>query len=103
MGRAVQPDDLPFHAQTIAVSHVVVSVRDFGPGVTEEALSHLGSPFYRVDPSRDLATGALGLGLAIARRAIQLHHGLWSVENAGPGLNVTMTVPADVDSSAALT
>jgi two-component system sensor histidine kinase CpxA len=72
---------------------VVVSVRDFGPGVSTEALSQLGNPFFRVDPSRDGATGGLGLGLAIARRAIQLHHGTWSVQNSDPGLTVVMTVP----------
>lgn len=75
-------------------THVVVSVRDFGPGVPEDALPQLGNPFYRVDSSRDPSTGGVGLGLAIARRAVQLHHGEWSVENAHPGLRVTMTIPA---------
>jgi two-component system sensor histidine kinase CpxA len=73
---------------------IVVSIRDFGPGVPDDALAHLGSPFYRVDPSRDTATGGLGLGLAIARRAIHLHHGSWSAMNSKPGLSVEMTVPA---------
>jgi signal transduction histidine kinase len=73
---------------------VLVSIRDFGPGVPDEALPHLGSPFYRVDASRDTSTGGLGLGLAIARRAVQLHHGTWSVENAHPGLRVVMNIPA---------
>jgi two-component system sensor histidine kinase CpxA len=72
---------------------VAILVRDFGPGVPEEALSQLGDPFYRVDPSRDPSTGGIGLGLAIARRAVQLHHGTWTVENAHPGLRVTMTFP----------
>jgi two-component system sensor histidine kinase CpxA len=73
--------------------NVEVSVRDFGPGVPSDALPQLGSPFYRVDASRDPSTGGLGLGLAIARRAIQLHHGRWSVENAHPGQRVVMTLP----------
>jgi len=72
---------------------VVLAVRDFGPGVPDDALSQLGSPFYRVDPSRDSATGGMGLGLAIARRALQLHQGALTVENAHPGLRVTMTLP----------
>jgi two-component system sensor histidine kinase CpxA len=76
---------------------VIVSVRDFGPGVPDDALAHLGSPFFRADPSRDSATGGVGLGLAIARRAIQLHHGRWSAVNAKPGLSVEMTVPAAAD------
>ena len=78
---------------------IVVSVRDFGPGVPDDALAHLGSPFYRADPSRDSATGGLGLGLAIARRAIQLHHGSWSAVNANPGLSVEMSIPAAADAA----
>jgi len=35
----------------------------------------------------------MGLGLAIARRAIQLHHGSLVAENASPGLLVTITIP----------
>ncbi|MGB7217423.1 MAG: ATP-binding protein [Vicinamibacterales bacterium] len=72
---------------------VLLAVRDFGPGVPEDALSQLGSPFYRVDPSRDSSTGGMGLGLAMARRALHLHHGTLAVENAYPGLRVTMTLP----------
>jgi two-component system sensor histidine kinase CpxA len=75
-------------------SEIATVVRDFGPGVPDDALSQLGHPFYRVDPSRDASTGGTGLGLAIARRAVQLHHGTWQVENAHPGLRVTMTFPA---------
>ena len=73
---------------------VEVSVRDFGPGVPNDAIPQLGNPFFRVDASRDPSTGGLGLGLAIARRAIQYHHGTWLVENAQPGLRVVMTIPA---------
>jgi two-component system sensor histidine kinase CpxA len=74
-------------------SDIRVSVRDFGPGVPHDALRQLGNPFYRVDSSRDPSTGGLGLGLAISRRAVQLHHGSWNVENAGPGLRVAITIP----------
>ncbi len=70
-----------------------ISVRDGGPGVPEDALPHLAQPFFRADDSRDSATGGVGLGLAIAQRAIHLHHGTLSAENAHPGLRVTLTLP----------
>lgn len=73
--------------------NVRISVRDHGPGVPEELLLKLFEPFFRVDESRDAATGGIGLGLAIARRAIQLHHGEISARNAQPGLLVTVTLP----------
>jgi signal transduction histidine kinase len=71
-----------------------ISVRDGGPGVPEDALPRLAQPFFRADDSRDSATGGAGLGLAIAQRAIHLHHGTLSAENAHPGLRVTLTVPS---------
>ncbi len=71
----------------------VVSVRDYGPGVPEEALSRIFDPFYRVDSDRNRASGGLGLGLAIARRSVQLHKGKLTAQNAHPGLLVTMEFP----------
>jgi signal transduction histidine kinase len=68
----------------------VVTVRDYGPGVPEDALTRIFDPFYRVDTDRNRASGGLGLGLAIARRAVQLHKGKLSAQNAHPGLLVTM-------------
>jgi signal transduction histidine kinase len=70
-----------------------VQVRDYGPGVPEESLSRLFDAFYRVEPDRDRASGGVGLGLAIARRAIELHHGAVVAENANPGLRVVITLP----------
>jgi two-component system sensor histidine kinase CpxA len=70
-----------------------VTVRDHGPGVPEEALARIFTPFYRVDASRDSSTGGVGLGLAIASRAILLHQGRISAANAGPGLVVTIELP----------
>ena len=67
-----------------------LTVRDLGPGVPEAALPHLFLPFYRVDADRERRTGGVGLGLAIARRAIELHGGHISVRNAKPGLEVTI-------------
>jgi two-component system sensor histidine kinase CpxA len=71
----------------------VVSIRDRGPGVPASDLPRLGEPFFRVDESRDAASGGVGLGLSIARRAIHLHHGTLLAENANPGLRLTITIP----------
>jgi two-component system sensor histidine kinase CpxA len=74
-------------------SALVVSVRDWGPGVPAELLSRIFEPFFRVDNARRPDTGGMGLGLAIASRAVQLHQGTLTAEDAGPGLRVTMTIP----------
>jgi signal transduction histidine kinase len=70
-----------------------ISVRDHGPGVPEEALQKIFQPFFRVDDSRDSSTGGAGLGLAIARRAVGVHHGDVWARNAQPGLQVCIELP----------
>jgi signal transduction histidine kinase len=70
-----------------------VSVRDYGCGVPAEALQKIFQPFFRVDNSRDTTTGGVGLGLAIAKRAIQVHRGHIWAENAEPGLRVFVDLP----------
>ncbi len=76
-------------------SATVVTIRDAGPGVPEELLSRLAQPFFRVDDTRDAATGGVGLGLAIAQRAVEVHHGTLVAENAHPGLRVALTFPSE--------
>ena len=71
----------------------VVDVRDHGPGVPEEALPRLFDAFYRVEPARDRASGGIGLGLSIARRAIELHKGSIRARKAQPGFEVEMELP----------
>lgn len=80
-----------------AQSWLRLTVRDRGPGVPDAALPHLFTPFYRVDADRERRTGGVGLGLAIARRAVELHAGRISARNASPGLEVEILLaPANV-------
>jgi two-component system sensor histidine kinase CpxA len=72
----------------------VVRVRDRGQGVPAEALARIFDPFYRVDSDRDRASGGVGLGLSIARRAVELHKGRIRARNAEPGLEVEIELPA---------
>jgi len=70
-----------------------VVVRDHGPGVPENLLGSIFEPFFRVDRHRSRASGGVGLGLAIARRAVDLHRGRINAHNACPGLVVTIELP----------
>ncbi len=76
-----------------ACNTVRIAVRDYGPGVPDWALAKIFQTFFRVDDSRDSATGGAGLGLAITKRAIHLHHGNVWAENAAPGLRVRIELP----------
>jgi two-component system sensor histidine kinase CpxA len=72
----------------------VITVRDHGAGVPESALGKIFRPFYRVDDARDREAGGVGLGLAIAERAVRLHGGTVVASNAADGgLVVTINLP----------
>jgi signal transduction histidine kinase len=73
-----------------------IAIRDHGPGVPDESLARIFDAFYRVDSDRNRASGGVGLGLAIARRAVELHHGKLRAENRQPGLCVTIELPLTV-------
>ena len=74
-----------------------VTVRDYGFGVPEESVERIFDPFYRVQSDRDRASGGVGLGLSIARRAVALHKGRISAHNMHPGLMVEIDLPAVVE------
>lgn len=76
---------------------VRVVVQDRGPGVPETELDNLFKPFYRVDTSRERRTGGVGLGLAIAERAIKLHNGKISAGNLKEGgFQIEISLPLAV-------
>ncbi len=86
-------------ATTVEVSlkqngkHAIVTVRDYGAGVPDAELKNLFRPFYRVGEARERKTGGIGLGLAIAERAVHAHKGIIKAENAAQGLIVEIKLP----------
>ncbi len=73
---------------------VLVDVSDHGPGIPEDELENIFRPFYRVDDARQRDTGGFGVGLAIAERAVRLHHGEVQARNhPGGGLVVSLRLP----------
>jgi two-component system OmpR family sensor kinase len=73
-----------------------IRIADQGPGVPPQALSTIFEPFVRIDndaPGKPASSG-FGLGLAIARRAVDAHRGEIFAENLSPhGLAVTIALP----------
>lgn len=77
-----------------ATDDAAIVVRDHGPGVPEPLLADIFKPFFRVEDDRGRSSGGVGLGLAIARRAVEVHHGKITARNTRPGLAITVELPA---------
>lgn len=70
-----------------------IAIRDYGPGVPNECVNRLFEPFFRVEEARDSESGGMGLGLAIAKRAVEVHQGTITASNANPGLLMQFNLP----------
>lgn len=70
-----------------------ILVRDHGGGVPEEELQNLFKPFYRIGEARERSKGGIGLGLAIAERAIAAHDGTITARNTDDGLEIEIGLP----------
>ena len=84
-------------------SQPFVEVVDQGPGVAQEHQSRIFDRFYRVDAARSREWGGAGLGLAIARWAVEVHGGhitVHSVKGQGSTFRVTFPSATAFDKSA---
>jgi PAS domain S-box-containing protein len=73
-------------AQLAEDEFVVVRVRDTGIGIPPDKLSHVFGAFARIDRDvGDERPRGLGIGLALARRVVDLHGGSVVAESAGEG------------------
>jgi two-component system osmolarity sensor histidine kinase EnvZ len=71
-----------------------IVLEDNGPGIPVDEREDVFRPFYRVEESRNAATGGVGLGLPIARDIVQSHGGdIVLGDSALGGLKVTITLP----------
>ncbi len=74
-------------------SVTAISVADTGPGIPGDELPHLFDPFYR-GKGQGAERGHAGLGLAIAKRIVELQGGKLMVKNRSEGgADFTFTLP----------
>ena len=72
----------------VAWTHVLITVRDSGPGLDPKSIDRLFDTFYTTKPE------GLGMGLGISRSIIAAHGGsLWAKANAPRGAVFQFTLP----------
>ena len=90
-----QPGGKLYVTLTHQDENAVLTVRDTGMGIPEEAVTHIFERFYRVDKARSRASGGSGLGLAIVRAIVQRNRGEITVQSTvGEGTVFTVTFPS---------
>ena len=77
-------------------STIEISIEDDGPGVPENERERVMRPFYRIDKSRQMADGSVGLGLSIVQDIVNSHGGNIKLTDnpKGKGLKVILNFPA---------
>jgi two-component system osmolarity sensor histidine kinase EnvZ len=73
---------------------VDITIDDDGPGIALEMREDVFKPFFRIDESRNLGTGGVGLGLTIARDVVRMHGGdIELVDSPNGGLRARIKLP----------
>lgn len=86
---------------SIAIRHennrITISVSDSGDGVDKDRLKDLFQPFLRINERKqNVKVPGYGLGLAIARQALEIHKGqIKAYNHEGGGLCIEMEFPAN--------
>lgn len=79
---------------THSANEIFFSITDSGIGIAPEQLDYVFDRFYKTDPSRNRNIGGNGLGLAIAKKIVALHHGSIEMKSqVGQGTTVVVHLP----------
>ncbi|MBI4742757.1 MAG: HAMP domain-containing protein [Betaproteobacteria bacterium] len=88
------PDTVVSLACRVQAGGMEIAVADHGDGIPAEQLPRIFDRFYRVDAARNRERGGFGLGLAIARWAVEAHGGRIDAESEpGKGSVFRMVLP----------
>lgn len=81
---------------TIDNGNYVITIQDFGKGMSAEHISKLTEPFYRIDKARSRSEGGAGLGLALCEQIAELHKAKLKFSSEiekGTTVKITFTTP----------
>lgn len=79
---------------THSENEIFFKITDSGIGIAPEQLDYVFERFYKTDRSRNRSNGGNGLGLAIAKKIVTLHHGSIEMQSqVGQGTTVVVQLP----------
>ncbi len=85
------------HTAKTEDGNAVIDILDNGPGIPDSERTKVFERFYRASGTRSTEEGGVGLGLAIARWAVEANGGAITFldKKEGPGTHCRITLPAD--------
>lgn len=73
--------------------NIVIQFTNHGDTIPKEKLERIFEQFYRLDASRSTSSGGAGLGLAIAKQIVELHHGTILARSEDETIEFEVTLP----------
>jgi two-component system CheB/CheR fusion protein len=75
---------------------VAITISDTGVGISNDLLPHIFEMFTQAAPATERHHGGLGIGLALARRLVEMHGGEIAADSGGLGQGSTFTITMPV-------
>ncbi|MED4534217.1 HAMP domain-containing sensor histidine kinase [Metabacillus fastidiosus] len=88
--------EVSIRVKEINQEYCTVSIKDNGVGISPNEISHIFSPLYRGEKSRNRKSGGSGLGLSIAKQVIEKHNGsikVYSNHDSGTTFEILLPFP----------
>ena len=89
------PNTKIFFSMEQTSDSIRICIQNKGPAIPPEKLGRIFEQFYRLDASRSTSSGGAGLGLAIAKEIIELHHGTIGAYSEGENIQFVVRLPLD--------
>lgn len=82
-------------AMSAQAESVQIVVKNHGRTIPPDKLGRIFEQFFRLDSSRSSSTGGAGLGLAISKEIVELHHGTIHAASENESIAFTVRLPLD--------
>lgn len=90
-------DIIAMELAPVDANYVRITIKNNGERIPDEALEQLFERFYRAETSRTQETASTGLGLAIAKGIVELHHGTITAKTNEKWTKFIIELPRNID------